>query len=871
MSTKSSFPFHLENKLSPVLETTDLDTTLYFSKDAFYYKNGEKRNIKKYFSIPQTDIESVIKILETNHNLYELIPANVPVKPYFDLEMEDVPQDRFFHLLNIFKIILIEFFHIFYDTDLEDHDFIVLNSCRNNKLSFHLIIRGYFFENQIAQKKSVELLKDKFHTFYGNEDLRWSHSSGERRLIFDVIPYGKNQNFRLINQSKIDKPYCLQCDTSVAIIDTFIRVVDKSSLHILQDECETVDNDIVTNKNESCNNLPIENEDNIFPDSRKFELKTWLDFGIEYNLFQRLTDYYIWIGFGFLIKDVLGTDGLHYFLEISKQYKDFDEKTTTYKYESFVVGQGKCHMTVASIKKFYQDTDYDSFISINNKVQELISNKPITELDIKIKLSIIDGSDFDLASAFYELVKNNYKCVDINDKIWIGFNPEKLIWDKEQGSQLRVTISTDFYALFVPILNSMNRIFKNIYKELKQNKNNEIEDRLNIAKANYELVTKICAKLKATGNKNNIITELSPLLYEPTFFDNFNKALYMLPLRDGSVFDIRDCSVRQRTIDDRFSSVCNAVYKELSVEDETFASNYFNTLFCNNKETKQCVLDIIKSCLVGIPLRYFYFCIGSGCNGKSALFKLLSEILGTGIMDILSKKIIVGQNIGNSTLSTEFAMLDKCRIGLVSELSATDKLNIENLKTLSGGDKITIRELYKTERSITPTANSFTLLNPENIPKIDLSAPVIKRIVIIPFNAVFEVDGSFGQKMFDRRDDIFSYIMKYGVIRDKFNLSDEMKFSMNEFIDENTIDYLKDFLDSNYDITNSENDVIKRDDLRLKYILWLSNNKLVDDNISLLKFTKRFSKFGISNTKSNNVVKLIGLKNKTELDEDINL
>ena len=67
---------------------------------------------------------------------------------------------------------------------------------------------------------------------------------------------------------------------------------------------------------------------------------------------------------------------------------------------------------------------------------------------------------------------------------------------------------------------------------------------------------------------------------------------------------------------------------------------YFMDLFCNKEDTMQCVLDILKSVMIGKPLRYVFFLTGSGCNGKSLLFKILTVIFKK-TFDIISKDVIL--------------------------------------------------------------------------------------------------------------------------------------------------------------------------------------------------------------------------------------
>ena len=55
--------------------------------------------------------------------------------------------------------------------------------------------------------------------------------------------------------------------------------------------------------------------------------------------------------------------------------------------------------------------------------------------------------------------------------------------------------------------------------------------------------------------------------------------------------------------------------------------------------------------------------------------------------------------------------------------------------------------------------------------------------------------------MMNKADLIFSYIMKRGTIRDKFNLSADMIASKQNYLEANEkVDYLKDFIEERFDI-----------------------------------------------------------------------
>lgn len=861
-TNKRQRPFQhaLLPKLAPLLESHDVENFYFFSKDDSYYKNKEKRFIKKYFAVSFEQHETVRSMLETDNNLYELIPSNCPVKPYFDLEMEDVPAEQWTELLESFKGIVASFFKKHFDITLEPHHYIVLDSCRINKLSFHLVIDGFFYENNTLQKAYMEKLKQDFSSYPNHQALRWIHSSGEQRLIFDCVPYGANQNFRCVNQSKLEKPFVLQCPTH-PIPFTLVRVAphDIERLVALEPLSEEIRSSGRTTEEQE-----EDTEDILIPMSSQQALFIqWVEAGLARNLFALLDNYATWINLGMLFKKELGEEGVSYFHRISQQYPSYSEALVNEKWQSF---PASCSLSFGTLKHFYKNADSEAYAAINASLDSL-------EVTPAILKACKDASDTDLANAYAEFLNGSF--VAIRDT-FVGFNPETKLWDALTENEN--DDSSYRYADNIGIF--MSREFCEIYDTLKTKAHSDVlraskkqakaskfeveafKEKTELKKQKYNILALAVSKLKSHSNKVHILKELMPLIRNNCFLNKANQLHYHLALKDGTVFDIRTCTSRPRTAQDVYTRCSDVVFKHLNEEEHAFADAYFMSVFDGNAHTKQCFLDIIKSCLCGFPLRFFYLCIGKGSNGKSALFNILEKIFGSGIVGRVSKSVLVGESIGTKPLSPEFDILDKCRIGVVSELSEHDRLNVENLKTLSGDDAITVRPLYRDPRTLYPTTNSFTLLNPENIPKIAMSNAVSNRLIIIPFNAKFGNDPLFSSRMAARKDDLFSYIMTQGrlVLQGEFDLSDEMRFSKQSFEEENAqVNYLQLFLEENYQITNSPEHRIRRDDLRMAFINWLADNKYHDSQTDPNKFTKRCTALGLENMRSHNVVWISGL------------
>jgi phage/plasmid-associated DNA primase len=86
--------------------------------------------------------------------------------------------------------------------------------------------------------------------------------------------------------------------------------------------------------------------------------------------------------------------------------------------------------------------------------------------------------------------------------------------------------------------------------------------------------------------------------------------MFILPLRDGKILDLRTLEVKERTIDDYFSFECDADYLTLTKEQNDEMEQYLMDLFCDDKDIVQCFCDIIKSSITGRPLRYVFFYTG---------------------------------------------------------------------------------------------------------------------------------------------------------------------------------------------------------------------------------------------------------------------
>ena len=387
---------------------------------------------------------------------------------------------------------------------------------------------------------------------------------------------------------------------------------------------------------------------------------------------------------------------------------------------------------------------------------------------------------------------------------------------------------------------------------------------------NAGLIMQRCGQ---SGDKDHIVKELSDLIKDTDFPDDMNKSLYLIPTNDGCIFDMRTLTSVPRTIEHKFDFAINAKYipYDATIPEFGVVDKYFNDLFCGDMDTKNCFINVLKSVLTGRALRYIYFCIGVGSNGKSLFFKILGKIFGK-FVDTIASSVIIEQSGTKSALNTEIEKLDQCRIALVSELSGITKFNESTIKQITGGDAFNLRTLHTKDKTMQPTTNIFAPLNVGNMPSFDGdSRAFLNRFITFRFNGVFETNTAFEAEMLELSDYIFSYIMHFGTICDKFELSASMCAERDEHIEDNKDTAIEEFLaETLEDCENDKatNKLIVVNDLRIQFDSYCSQNKM-KNAYNKRKFNVKLKALGLVIKDSNSKVMLYGKRFKDPEDGDM--
>lgn len=574
-----------------------------------------------------------------------------------------------------------------------------------------------------------------------------------------------------------------------------------------------------------------------------------------------------WSSVGQVIKNEMKDDGLNEFVNWTNKFGTENKKkeaiTHYQKYIKFTPKKDKNRLSIASLHYWAKQNNQLAYLKAfplqNKEVIEFTDeDKKIFEL---LEPILFTRTEYDKAFAFKEIYNGKYVCIDSDKREYYCFNDTNKLWEYDKGgSPIRNKISTDFYNLFEKYKNFIEIEIK----DLEPN-----SDNFELFNKKAKAISELMIDLKKTNDKNNVLKELSDICKNVKFEKTLNRSEYLLPTNDGKVLNMETLISTDRTIDNKFSFECNAKFIPYNEVDENFkkVDEYFNSLFCNNQDTKQVVLNIFKSVFTGKVLRYIYFCIGSGRNGKSLLFKILNKIFG-GFMDIISENVIVEQKGNKSALNTEVEKLDKCRLGYVTELKETDKMNEKVIKQITGGDDIDLRTLQTKNQSMKPTCNLFVLTN--EMPSFNAEAQsVLDRLITIPFKAIFEINTTFETEMLELSDYIFTYIMVNGKITDNIIQTLEMKEESKIHIKSNTDTTLEEFLNDNLIDCENDNDnkPLLLNDIRIAFENYCLINKLKNP-LTQKKFTTKMKSLKLVIKESNSKTRLYGKRFKEDSEKE---
>ena len=548
-------------------------------------------------------------------------------------------------------------------------------------------------------------------------------------------------------------------------------------------------------------------------------------------------------------------EGYKLYIETCKLLKNYNENECFNEYNK----------KTKKMKKDEKSKGKGTLIRMLNTYKEDVLEKSDKEDSFYNKLlhtTIKYQTHNDLAEFFNLELGKRYKKLD---DYYLYFNNDN-IWERDNdGTFIRNAISKEFLKPYFEMIELNNKLYAS------GSITDEQKEEIKIKNKN---IGKLINNLKNRSFKTSVFKEIGDKIKDNNFIDDMNKKINYLPIKNKKMLNIETLNIEERTEKFKFNYYCNVDFIELTTEEEYEIENYFNKLFCDDYETREIFINIIKTVFCGRILKNLFILVGDGSNGKSLLFEILKAIFGKAIMTLSTDIIILNKNKGS--INSEFKKLEECRAGYITEVGKKDKINSPLAKKITGNDALDYRGLYQENRDLKPTSNLFVLTN--ELPKIPsdndgkVDKALINRLITIPFNNHFKNDNTFVDKMMSKLDLIFSYIMRKGNIIKDVEMSANMKEYLKEYIEDNIKeDPLEEFINEIFEkVEILENEKwtlksIKRDEFINLYENYLEDNNLPKNTLSKKKLTETLKKnYKINNNESHSVKYYMGLKLKTK-------
>lgn len=226
--------------LLPVLKLKGKYT---IGQDIQYTDDKNEITTVKQYNIVKS-IDELEALVGSNNNLYELVPEETPLRIYFDLEIEtELTEEQEQERLNIFITWMKEQFENNFNNVIDTKDIVILKSSKKNKMSYHIVIQKYYFNDCYNLKNWIDYITSIIKNTDLTEELEklvW-YKGDKQKFIMDSAPYGKNRLFRMVGQSKIGSNVSLKLITNHTIKETFLTLdtITEKDILLTFDKAET--------------------------------------------------------------------------------------------------------------------------------------------------------------------------------------------------------------------------------------------------------------------------------------------------------------------------------------------------------------------------------------------------------------------------------------------------------------------------------------------------------------------------------------------------------------------------------------------------------------------------------------------------------
>ena len=239
---------------------------------------------------------------------------------------------------------------------------------------------------------------------------------------------------------------------------------------------------------------------------------------------------------------------------------------------------------------------------------------------------------------------------------------------------------------------------------------------------NAENYRKFVMKHRQTARITAVLTEAQPMVEIDV--EKLDKNGFLLNTPTG-IIDLRTGAQNQHNSLDYCTKITTV---SPNLQNAELFQNFLETITDHNQSLKQYLQYIAGMCLIGkVYCENLIIAYGTGKNGKSTFFNLLSMVMGN-YSGNLSAEILTKNSRINK--KNEFAELRGKRLVIASELEDGRQLDTASLKQLCSTDMIYAEKKYKNPFSFIPTHT--TVLCTNHLPSVEaLDNGTWRRLVVV--------------------------------------------------------------------------------------------------------------------------------------------
>lgn len=358
---------------------------------------------------------------------------------------------------------------------------------------------------------------------------------------------------------------------------------------------------------------------------------------------------------------------------------------------------------------------------------------------------------------------------------------------------------------------------------------------------------KIAGFAKSTDSRKGINNMLALAANRRRFAltaDDFDKDPWLLGAGEVTI-DLKICEAIEPRRSDLITMQAGARYD--SFADCPLWKKFLNDIFAGNEDLIHYIKRAVGYCLTGSTSeQIFFFCYGTGANGKSVFLAVLRALMGEYAKQADFSSFLIQRN---EKVRNDLAALAGARVITAVEAEEGGRLSMQVLKSWTGGDPITARFLFGENFTFKPQGKIWLAANTK--PAItERNYAAWRRVHLIPFNVTIppeKRDQNLENKLIAELPGIFNWALE--------GLRDYLKVGLNtpEAVARATAEYRKEndslesFIAECCELGKLK--VCKNSELYPNYVNFCSMSGLTP--LSQTKFSPEMnSKPGISSKKS---------------------